>query len=46
VRTISDPDDEDEIDGEPDNPDEWRDCSEDHDDCLNETLDAEGVPRI
>jgi hypothetical protein len=41
----SDPeDDEDEIDDDPDLPDEWRDCSEDPEVCLNETWDAYGFP--
>lgn len=40
-----DPEDEDdEIAGEPDLPDEWRDHSEHPDDTLNERLDAEGFP--
>ena len=43
---IGDPEDDDEIENDPDQPDEYLDCSEDHDDCLNETLDAEGWPRI
>ena len=38
-----DPDDE-EIEIEPDLPDEWRDHSEDHDDLDNEMMDAEGWP--
>lgn len=39
-------DDPEEIEPEPDLPDEWLDCSEDHDDCLIETIDAEGWPTI
>lgn len=40
-----DPEDEDEeaVD-DPDEPDEWRDCSEHHDDGLDEARDAEGWP--
>lgn len=42
-----DPENEDETSfDEPDNPDEWRDCAEDRETCLDEMLDAEGIPRV
>lgn len=44
ARSVVDPDEEDEIEDETDAPDEWRDCSEDHDDSLNETWNAYGFP--
>ncbi len=37
-------DEDDDIDLEPDDPDAWRDCSEHHDDDLNEARDADGWP--
>jgi hypothetical protein len=42
---MRDPEDEDgELDLEPDDPDAWRDCAEDHDTTTDETRDAEGWP--
>ena len=39
------PDDEDDqVEDDPDQPDEWRDHSEHPDDTLNEAMDAEGFP--
>jgi hypothetical protein len=46
MRRLDPEDEKDGIEYDPDLPDEYLDCSEDHDDCLNETLDAEGWPII
>lgn len=37
-------DEDDEIAGELDDPDDWRSDADDPETCLNEKLDAEGAP--
>jgi hypothetical protein len=46
VPALDPEDDDDQVEDDPDLPDEWRDHSERPDDTLNERLDAEGFPRF
>jgi hypothetical protein len=39
-------DEEEDLNAEPDNPDDWREYSEHPDDTMNERFDAEGWPRF
>ena len=41
---MRDPEDDEEFVDDPDDPDMWRDCAEDHDTTTDETMDAEGWP--